>query len=125
METLNFFRNTVEKAIDSLVNDGVFDTRPDVSRIVIEIPRDASHGDITTNAAMILSKEARMKPRDLAEIILKKLSNLDAVQESEIAGPGFINLRLTADFWQDQLTEILKTGTLISFERRHRKSISK
>ena len=111
MKALKSLQDDIAQAIDSLVNEGIFDARPDNRRIVIEIPRDASHGDITTNAAMVLSKEARMNPRDLANIILKKISSLDDVKTGEIAGPGFINLWLDSNFWLAQMGEILRTGT--------------
>jgi len=83
----------------------------DVSRLTVEAPRDASHGDITTNAAMVLCKGANMKPRDLAEIIKAEIEKLDGVTNAEIAGPGFINCRLDNGFWHGQLGEILKSGT--------------
>ncbi|MDH5189184.1 MAG: arginine--tRNA ligase [Rhodospirillaceae bacterium] len=83
----------------------------DISRLTVEAPRDTSHGDITTNAAMVLCKGANMKPRDLAEIIKTEIEKLDGVRSAEIAGPGFINCRLDNGFWHRQLAEILKLGT--------------
>ncbi|MBM10047.1 MAG: arginine--tRNA ligase [Magnetovibrio sp.] len=111
MQIKKIFQDHVINIISSLVNDGVFVSRPDISRVVVDTPRDTSHGDIAINAAMVLSKDARMAPRELAEIIQSKLSELGDVQKSEIAGPGFINLSLKADFWQRQLTEVLKYKT--------------
>jgi arginyl-tRNA synthetase len=81
-----------------------------VDRISVEPPRDASHGDISTNVAMVLSKPAGKKPRDLAEMIAAKLSDAAGVETVEIAGPGFVNLRLETASWQDQVTQILGHG---------------
>ena len=75
----------------------------DFSRVVVEPPRDASHGDMATNAAMVLAKEAKAKPRDLAETIAAKLRTEDLIEKVEIAGPGFINLTLKPEAWTDAL----------------------
>ncbi len=82
----------------------------DQSRISVEPPRDEAHGDITTNAAMVLAKAVSMKPRDLAELLVQRLKDLPNVSEAQIAGPGFINMRLDDNFWWARLVEILKTG---------------
>src|SRR5476651_424891 len=66
----------------------------DLSRVVVEPPKDPTHGDMATNAAMVLAKEAKAKPRDLAEKIAERLRADDLVTSVEIAGPGFINLTL-------------------------------
>src|ERR1700748_746855 len=73
------------------------------SRVVVEPPRDASHGDMATNAAMVLAKEAKTKPRDLAEKIAAKLRSDDLIAKVDIAGPGFINLTLKPRVWADAL----------------------
>jgi len=73
--------------------------------------RDPDHGDMATNAAMVLAKAAASKPRDLAEALADKLSAVDHVSEATVAGPGFINLRLEGELWMEQLREILRTGT--------------
>ena len=92
--------------LDNLVTDGVLP--PDVNRmpVTVEPPRDPSHGDLATNAAMVLSKAAGMKPRDLAEKIAAGLNQLDEVAGVEIAGPGFINMRLTDAVWCGELDAI-------------------
>ena len=69
----------------------------DLSRVVVEPPRDAAHGDMATNAAMVLAKEAKVKPRDLAEAIAAKLRADDLIASVDVAGPGFINLTLQAE----------------------------
>ncbi|MDE2167122.1 MAG: arginine--tRNA ligase [Alphaproteobacteria bacterium] len=82
----------------------------DTSRMSVEPPRDPSHGDVSANAAMVLAKGAGMKPRDFAEKLRLRLAKLDHVTAAEVAGPGFINLRLDADFWYARLAEILRAG---------------
>jgi arginyl-tRNA synthetase len=82
----------------------------DMSRIVVEPPRDPSHGDMATNAAMVLAKEARSKPRELAEQIAARLRSDDLVETVDIAGPGFINLTLKPVAWADALGTVLREG---------------
>jgi arginyl-tRNA synthetase len=80
----------------------------DVARVVVEPPRDATHGDMATNAAMVLAKEAKSKPRDLAEQIAAKLRADDLVASVDVAGPGFINLTLKPVVWADALRTVLR-----------------
>src|ERR1700720_4148523 len=80
----------------------------DLSRVVVEPPRDASHGNMATNAAMVLAKEARLKPRDLAEAIAAKLRDDEVIASVEVAGPGFINLTLKPQVWADALRTVLR-----------------
>src|SRR5438093_12900854 len=82
----------------------------DFSRVVVEPPRDATHGDMATNAAMVLAKEAKAKPRDLADKFAEKLRADDLIASVEIAGPGFINLTLKPHVWTDELLTILREG---------------
>jgi arginyl-tRNA synthetase len=82
----------------------------DLSRVVVEPPRDASHGDMATNAAMVLAKEARTKPRDLAEQIAAKLRADDLIASVDVAGPGFINLTLQPSAWSEALRTVLREG---------------
>jgi arginyl-tRNA synthetase len=82
----------------------------DFSRVVVEPPREASHGDMATNAAMVLAKEAKAKPRDLAEKIAAKLRADELVASVEVAGPGFINLTLKPNVWTDALRAVLREG---------------
>jgi arginyl-tRNA synthetase len=82
----------------------------DLSRVVVEPPRDAAHGDMATNAAMVLAKEARAKPRDLAEQIAAKLRADDLIAAVDVAGPGFINLTLKPRAWSDALRTVLREG---------------
>jgi arginyl-tRNA synthetase len=82
----------------------------DRRNVTVEPPREASHGDLATNAAMVLAKGAGMNPRALAEMLKPQLEALDDVSAVEIAGPGFINLRLTDDCWRRELTRIAEQG---------------
>src|ERR1700755_755641 len=82
----------------------------DLSRVVVEPPRDAAHGDMATNAAMVLAKDAKAKPRDLAERIAVLLRADPLVEAVEVAGPGFINLTLKASVWPAVLASVLRAG---------------
>src|ERR1700684_369444 len=82
----------------------------DLSRVVVEPPKDPTHGDMATNAAMVLAKEAKAKPRDLAEKIAGRLRADDLVASVDIAGPGFINLTLKVTAWADALRSVLGEG---------------
>lgn len=95
----------------ALAAEGNWPADIDFSRVVVEPPRDATHGDMATNAAMVLAKEARTKPRDLAEKFAEKLRADDLVASVEIAGPGFINLTLKPQVWADALRTVLREGS--------------
>ena len=88
----------------------VLGPKAELSRIVVEPPRDASHGDMATNAAMVLAKDAGKKPRDLAEQIAEKLRADAKVETVDVAGPGFINLTLKAGVWPEALLAVLSQG---------------
>jgi arginyl-tRNA synthetase len=94
----------------ALAAEGGWPAGIDLSRVVVEPPRDPSHGDMATNAAMVLAKEARTKPRDLAEQIAAKLRADDLIASVDVAGPGFINLTLKASAWSDALRTVLREG---------------
>jgi arginyl-tRNA synthetase len=83
----------------------------DLSRVVVEPPKDPTHGDMATNAAMVLAKEAKAKPRDLAERIAGRLRADDLVGSVDVAGPGFINLTLKVSVWADALRSVLHGGS--------------
>src|SRR5579864_8197318 len=82
----------------------------DLSRVVVEPPKDPTHGDMATNAAMVLAREAKAKPRDLADKIAGRLRAEDIVASVDVAGPGFINLTLKSSVWTDSLHAILRAG---------------
>jgi arginyl-tRNA synthetase len=104
------FRDRVVAAIEALVSAGSLPPLDDLSKLSVEPPRDPEHGDVATNAAMVLAKPAAMKPRDLAGLLAPELEKLDAVEAAEIAGPGFINLRVAGGFWRAQIADILAAG---------------
>jgi arginyl-tRNA synthetase len=96
---------------------GVLGPQADVSRIVVEPPRDPSHGVMATNAAMVLAKEAGRKPRDLAEAIAAALRAEPDVEKVDVAGPGFINLTLKPHVWSAALRDVLATGAAFGRSR--------
>src|SRR3954463_5048142 len=89
----------VRAANDALVADGVLPAGIDQARVVVEPPRDAAHGDMATNAAMVLAKDAGRQPRELADAIAAKLRADPLVEKVDVAGPGFINLTLKPAAW--------------------------
>ena len=101
----------VHAACGLLATEGAWPAGIDLSRVVVEPPRDAAHGDMATNAAMVLAKEARAKPRELAEKIAEKLRRDDLIASVDIAGPGFINLTLKPQAWADALRTVVREGT--------------
>ncbi len=111
MNHFKHMRDTVIGILDGLAATGGIPSGLDTSRISVEPPRDPEHGDVATNAAMVLSKTAGMKPHDLAGMIVDGLSGAAEVTIAEVAGPGFINIRLADSFWWDRLKDILEAGT--------------
>ena len=85
-------KTTLVAALDALGAEGALPAGLDAPNVTVEPPRDAAHGDMATNAAMVLSKQAKMKPRDLSEIIAEALRKDDRITEVTVAGPGFLNL---------------------------------
>lgn len=97
-------------ALDTLSANGVLPDTANRGPVTVEPPRDASHGDLATNAAMVLAKQAGSKPRDFAELLAAELRKIDEVASVDIAGPGFINMRLDASAWIAELHDIAKGG---------------
>ena len=104
------FHAALAKSLDALVAEGKLQAGLDLSRAVVEPPRDAAHGDLSTNAALVLAKAARTKPRDVAQLLADKLALDPRVAAVEIAGPGFVNLRLKQSVWRDIARAILMLG---------------
>ena len=98
----------LDGVLDELVDGGVLPADLDRKNVTVEPPRDPAHGDLATNAAMVLAKAAGTNPRALADAIRPKLEALPPVTSVEVAGPGFINIRLTTDAWRDELRTILR-----------------
>lgn len=110
MNIFKDFQNTIKDIIASLAKAGKLPEDMDLNNVTAEAPRDPSHGDIATNAAMVLVKQAKMNPREIAALITKELENIETVDAVEIAGPGFINIRLKNDIIQNQVGAILDQG---------------
>ena len=104
-------RSLVLSTLDTLVADGFLPEGLSFDAITVEPPRDTAHGDMATNAAMVLAKPARMKPRDIAEKLAEKLGEDPRITAADVAGPGFLNLRLSAAVWQGVVGAVLGQGT--------------
>src|SRR5258707_2678017 len=110
MNPYRYFVGEIVGALQAMQTAGELPSPLDFSAITAEPPRDAAHGDIATNAAMVLAKAAGKKPRDIAEALLVRLRAIPAAVDSHMAGPGFINLKLTDGFWRERLGECLAAG---------------
>ncbi len=110
MDLFQYFHGVILAALDGMVGDGQLPQGLDYSKITAEPPRDAAHGDVATNAAMVLAKPAGMNPRQVAQGLVERLSGHADVASVEIAGPGFINLRLTDTFLCDRVIDALRAG---------------
>jgi arginyl-tRNA synthetase len=97
-------------ALQALQAEGALPAGLDFKNVEVSPPRDASHGDLASNAALVLAKAARMKPRDIAEKLAEKVRALPDVESVEVAGAGFLNMRFTRRFWHGVVTAILKEG---------------
>ena len=111
MNIFRYFEEELQQIIQALQSVGDLAAGLDTSRVVFELPRDASHGDLACNAAMVLAKPAGMKPRDLAETLATPLGKIEGVTSVEIAGPGFINLRVEPRLWAEEIDAIIAAGT--------------
>ena len=100
----------LDGVLDDLQSEGTIPANLDRKNVAVEPPRDPAHGDLATNAAMVLAKPAGTNPRVLAERIAAKLGEVPAVRSAGVAGPGFINLKLSPDAWRDELRTILREG---------------
>ncbi|MDP1750122.1 MAG: arginine--tRNA ligase [Reyranella sp.] len=110
MNPYRHFIGVIVAALQGMQASGELPPSLDFSAITAEPPRDPAHGDIATNAAMVLAKSAAKKPRDIAEPLLARLKADADVVDGAVAGPGFINLKLADAFWRARLAECLKEG---------------
>ena len=110
MDVFRHFRDRVVAVVAELTAAGTLGEGLSSAGIVAEPPRDPAHGDVTTNAAMVLAKAARRRPREIAAAIAARLAEEPGVVEATVAGPGFVNLRLSDAFWHRRLAEILDAG---------------
>jgi arginyl-tRNA synthetase len=104
------FTAQIGAVLDSLEAEGSLPAGLDRGAVTVEPPRDPSHGDLAVNAAMVLAKRAGTNPRALAASIVPKLEALPEVESAEIAGPGFINIRLAQSVWHEELRTVLSQG---------------
>jgi arginyl-tRNA synthetase len=110
MNLFGYFQSVVRAELDAMVAAGELPAGLDFSRVNAEPPRDASHGDVATNAAMVVAKPAGLSPRALADKLLYRLAKNDDVLSVAVAGPGFINLKLKETFWPKILASIIAKG---------------
>jgi arginyl-tRNA synthetase len=104
------FAAHIDAALDTLTAAGTLPAGLDRKNVTVEPPRDTSHGDLATNAAMVLAKPAKTNPRVLADALVAELSKLEDVASASVAGPGFINMKLTDDAWRAELAAIPAAG---------------
>ncbi|SFP54525.1 arginine--tRNA ligase [Tranquillimonas alkanivorans] len=110
MNLFSDIRTLVTEALDTLAAEGTLPDGLPYDNVTVEPPRDPAHGDMATNAAMVLAKPSGLKPRDIADALAGKLAGDDRIDVAEVAGPGFLNLRLAASVWQGVVEEILAEG---------------
>ncbi|WP_170564341.1 arginine--tRNA ligase [Ruegeria atlantica] len=111
MNLFSEIRGLVLDALAQMQSEGALPEGLSFDNVAVEPPRDAAHGDMATNAAMVLAKPAKMKPRDIADVLAGKLAADDRITSAEVAGPGFLNLRLAPSVWQGILSAVLDKGT--------------
>jgi arginyl-tRNA synthetase len=111
MNIFFYFETAFQIIIDKLSDDNLLPKDIDVSRVVFELPREASHGDIATNAAMVLAKQVGNSPRDLAKLFATKLKTINGVTNVKIAGPGFLNIEVEEELWTKEIANILTAGS--------------
>ncbi len=113
-ETMNLFteiRASVIAVIEEMMDEDVLPAGLSTAQVTVEPPRDAAHGDMATNAAMVLAKPAGLKPRDIAEALARRLADDPRIKSAEVAGPGFLNLRLAVGEWHGVVKAVLAAGT--------------
>ena len=111
MNIFNDLKSRIYTALEAMMAAGELPAGLSLDRVTVEPPRDAAHGDAATNAAMVLSKPAGLKPRDLAEKLKARLDAIEFVTETSVDGPGFLNMRLEDSVWRAQVAGILRLGT--------------
>jgi len=110
MHVFKEFEAKIKTAIEEMVGAGDLPSGLDLSRVTVEPPREAAHGDVSTNAAMVLAKPAGKPPRAIADALVARLRALPEVVAADIAGPGFVNLRLDRAYWCGRLGDVLRAG---------------
>ena len=114
MDIFSRFADFVTVSVHQLIEDGQVTPRQAVNteKLVVELPREESHGDLACNAAMVLAKQVGMAPRDLAGLLADKLAAHEDIAAVDIAGPGFLNITLKPGVWPAELTAILSAGSV-------------
>lgn len=107
MDVFDLFTQYIKNTLQEAVKAGFFPEGIDFSNVIVEAPRDAAHGDLSTNAALVLTKTARKPPKAIAEMLVEALSRHPDVASTSIAGAGFVNFSLREAFWQGVLKAIL------------------
>ncbi len=110
MNMFNDIGTLVHEALTAMQAEGALPGGLDIANVTVEPPRDPAHGDMATNAAMVLAKPAGMKPRDIAATLAERLAADPRIAATEVAGPGFLNLRLAASAWHDLVRAVLGQG---------------
>lgn len=110
MNLFSDIRSLVIDSLDALTAEGILPEGLSFENVAVEPPRDPLHGDMATNAAMLLAKPAKAKPRDIAEALAAHLAKDARITSAEVAGPGFLNLRLAEGVWQGVLASVLESG---------------
>ena len=98
----------VLEALGSMQSEDILPKILDFENVTVELPRDSLHGDMSTNAAMVLAKQANLKPREIAEVLAEKLKSDLKISTIEVAGPGFLNLTLKKTIWLDLIPHIIR-----------------
>lgn len=110
MNLFSDIRNLVIDALEAMVAEGALPDGLSFANVAVEPPRDPAHGDMATNAAMVLAKPAKQKPRDIADALAVHLAKDPRIRVAEVAGPGFLNLRLADGVWMSVVGAVLKGG---------------
>lgn len=110
MNLFTEFHACVLDKLAALTAQGALPEGLDFANVTVEPPRDAAHGDLATNAAMVLAKPAGLKPRDIADALAVELARDPRIASAEVAGPGFLNMRLENSVWADALGHVLTQG---------------
>ncbi len=111
MNLFTDYAAVLKAALAELTDAGTLPAGLSLANVTVEPPRDASHGDLATNAAMVLAKPAGLNPRTLAEALVATLRTKPGIAATEVAGPGFINLKLADSVWHAQINAMLNAGT--------------
>ena len=111
MNLFSDIRTAVISALEVMQSEGALPAGLDFTNVAVEPPRDAAHGDMATNAAMVLAKPAKMNPRAIADALATHLMNDPRIESAEVAGPGFLNMRLSTALWQGVVGAVLDQGS--------------